>query len=74
LSLIKTENTRALAARIFENSVPPNDSTINHVKTIVRAPKRAGKNRIQNMLPPKRYMIFETRAVKGGTEIYPNAR
>jgi hypothetical protein len=44
------------------------------VKTIVRPPKRAGINRIQNMLPPRKYIILEINAVKGGTEIYPKAR
>jgi hypothetical protein len=74
LILISAEKTRALEASILENKLPSTDSTINHVNTIVRVPKRAGKKRIQNTVPPRRYMILEINAVKGGTEMYPNAR
>jgi hypothetical protein len=74
LILISAEKTIAPDANILENKLPPNDSTISHVNTIVSAPKSAGKSRIQNIPPPRSQTILEITAIKGGTQIYPNAR
>jgi hypothetical protein len=69
-----TEKSKVLDANILDNTLPPIDSTINQTKTMVSAPKRAGKNFIQNTSPPNRKISFEMMDVNGGTEINPNAR
>jgi hypothetical protein len=74
LILIRAEKIIAQDANILENKLPPNDSIISHVNTMVSMPKSAGKSLIQNIPPPRSQIILEITAIKGGTEIYPNAR
>jgi len=69
-----TEKRRAPDTNIFAGSLPSIASTVNQANTMVNAPNIAGKNLIQNRLPPSRKITFETKEVKGGTEINPKAK
>lgn len=73
-NLNSAEKSKQVAPKTKANKFPFNSSIAFQTTTIVSAPNRAGKNRIQNRELPKNNMILETQEVTGGTEIKPHAK
>ncbi len=68
---IYTENRRAHDTNTFEYILPSSSSIVNHANNMVKAPNNAGKNRTQNIPPPKEKIKAEIIDESGGTEIKP---
>ena len=58
-----------VAPRANANKFPFNASMAFQTTTMVNAPNKAGKNRIQNRELPKKRITLEIQEVTGGTDI-----
>jgi len=74
LMRMSAENTTEIEPNRSANQPPFNSSMVFQTTNKVNAPNSAGKNLIQNTPFPSCRMIHEIHDVKGGTDVYPQAK